>query len=909
MLPPLRHIFPQLSNGGRAAALNFLYSRGGLIVCGLFLLAGLGQVGDYGIGPDELPQRLIATANLDYIRGQGDGFEDLPHPHAYYGAAFELPLLLAERALGLADYYQVHRLRLFLTHLFFIVGGYFCYRLAYQLCNSRPIALLVLLLFLLHPRIYGHSFVNSKDLPFLTLFVIVLYLLERAFRKDTPGAFLLLGAAVGLLTNLRVMGMALFPVILALRGLDLGMAAGGAERKAILRTSGLFLLAGGLAFYAVTPYAWTDPIGYLAASLELTVNHPQVWPQLFQGEIRPSDAMPPHYGITWFGITTPPLLMLLGFVGMAAVAAQSVRRPGSVFGKGRRRFLLLLLAAALLPPLAAAILGPNQYSGWRHLYFIYGPLCLLAAVGLRWLAAVLGRWQPGRPWRVGVYALTAAGLGLLLLQITQLYPLQYVYFNFLVDRATPEYLRTQYEMDYWRLAYREGLGRLLERHPGETLVARMGARHRNILPPEERRRLLLATGGRSRADYELTHIIDPTQPDLAFNSLYGRRYNNAVLAVRPLDAALMPPAAVAAYREIYEQALAGEPIIRAGYNVYLKDKRLTFVQEDCVGERRDAWLGVKLFPQDLETLPPHLWRPGSYVTFHNHRVRLGDVCLAVIQLPDYAAGDVALLQRDLSNWGPVGAALWEEMYGLSEPGLRELIAEYRDSRPAAGAEGFDVFLDQGGGRNRLLYAKGECTQGEFETRVTLHIAPVELADLPARSRESDFENRDFQLPDYGVRTTGVECLAIVPLPDYPIAAIRTGQGRWWETDLRPQANPDRLRAAYRDLAGLEPAAWGVFDLYWQGNRLFYLKETCAAGDTAAGFFLHIIPADSGDLPAERRAAGFANRDFAFDQRGGPFDGKCLAMVALPDYPIAAIRTGQYVPGQGQLWAVELMGER
>ena len=905
MLTPLRHIFPQFA-GGRRAALNFLIVRSGLLVCGLFLLAGLGQVGDYGIGPDELPQRLIATANLDYVLGRGDSFDGLPHPQAYYGAAFELPLLLAERALGLADYYQVHRLRLFLTHLFFIVGGYFCYRLAYRLVGSRPIALLALLLFLLHPRIYGHSFVNTKDLPFLSMFVIVLYLLERAFRKDTPGAFILLGAAVGLLTNLRVMGMALFPVVLALRGLDLGMAAGGAERKGILRTTGLFLLAGGLAFYAVTPYAWTNPIGYLAASLELTVNHPLVWPQLFQGEIVPSDAMPPHYGITWFGITTPPLLMLLGLIGMAVVAAQSFRRPGSVFRNGRRRFLLLLLAALLLPPLAAAILGPNQYSGWRHLYFIYGPLCLLAAIGLGGLAALFGR---GRRWRVGVYALTAAGLGLLLLQITQLYPLQYVYFNFLVARNTPEYLRSQYEMDYWQLAYREGLAQLLARHPGETLTLRMGARYRNILPPEDRRRVLLATGGR-RADYELTYRLNPAQPDLAFNSLYGRRYNSAVLAVRPLDAALMTPAAAAAYREIYRQAIAGEPIIRAGYNVYREDKRLTFVQEDCVGERRDAWLGVKLFHPDPETLPAHLWRPGSYVTFHNHRVRLGDICLAVIQLPDYAAGDIALLQRDLSNWGPVGLPLWEELYSLSQPGLRELIAEYRGNRPAAaGTNAFAVFLDRADGRNRLLYAKGDCTQAEFETRVTLHIAPENQGDLPPHSRGSGFENRDFQLPDYGVRTTGGECLAIVPLPDYPIAAIRTGQGGWWEMNFRPQANPDRLRAAYRALAGREPAARGVFDLYRQGNRLLYFRETCAAGDTAAGFFLHIIPADVADLPAERRDAGFANRDFAFDQRGGHFDGKCLAIVSLPDYPIAAIRTGQYVPGQGQLWAVELMGER
>ena len=147
------------------------------------LLVGLVTAGDYGIGVDELPQRRIALANLNYLLGQGDSLAALPDVHPLYGVAFELPLLLAERGLGLEDYHQIHRLRLTLTHLFFIVGAFFCYRLAYRLFNNRLLALFGLLIFLLHPRIYGHSFVGYKDAPFLSMFVIALYLLERAFRR------------------------------------------------------------------------------------------------------------------------------------------------------------------------------------------------------------------------------------------------------------------------------------------------------------------------------------------------------------------------------------------------------------------------------------------------------------------------------------------------------------------------------------------------------------------------------------------------------------------------------------------------------------------------------------------------------------------------------------------------------
>ena len=903
MFPPLRQIAARFS-GRRRAALNFLIVHSGLLICALFLLAGLALAGDYGVNQDERRQREIATVNLNYILGQNPADNPVIKPSdRFYGVAFELPLLLAERLPGMSDYHYVHRLRLTLTHLFFIIAAFCCYRLAYHLGGNRLIALLALLLFLLHPRLYAHSYLNSKDLPFLSMFVIALYLLERAFRRDTVAAFALLGLAVGLLTNLRIAGIMLLPAALALRGLDLFHAADWPERKHILRTAGLFLLAAGLTFYAVTPHAWVNPVSYLTSSLALTVDHPDVGPVLFQGEWISAGRLPPHYLPTWFGITTPPPVMLLGLVGIAVALARGLARPGAAFRNNRRRFQLLLLAVFLLPPLAAALLGSNLFNGWRHFYFVYGPFCLLAALGGGWLLAALSRQR--RP-AAGLYGLVGLGLGLVLLQLAQLHPLQYSYFNFLVDRITPEHLRTQYRLDYWELAFRDGLEHLLERHPTEALVVGVEWKHTETLPPAARRRLRRAAAGR-RADYELTNDFAPSRPDLAFNSVYRRFYHNALVAVRPLDSARMTPAATAAYRELYRQALAAEPIIRGDYAVYLNGKRLTFIRENCPPDSRDAWLGVKIFPHDPENLPPGLRDGYSYATYGNQRVRLGDTCLAILQLPDYARGDLFLERRNIGNFGPVsGLPLWEELYSVSRPGLQELIAQGRRKQPQpAGPEAFDVFLDREGNRNRLLYAKLHCSQAEYETPVTLHLYPENLVDLPFYLWKDGLDNRDFLLSIYGGRPGG-ECIAVFPLPDYPIAAIHTGQGGRWAVNLYPPTEPDRLRATYAALSTSQPAARAAFALYLLDNRLIYLREICAAADMAAGFFLHIIPEDAADLPPERQAAGFANLDFAFDRRGGPFDGKCLAAVSLPNYSIKEIRTGQYIPGQGEVWAVELM---
>ena len=893
MFPLPLAISPQLSQR-IAAAWNFLAYRSGLIICVIFLLAGLALAGDYGVGPDESNQRSTAAANLNYILGRTERVDrNIYHYHdRVYGVAFELPLLLAERGLGLTDQYHIHRLRLTLTHLFFLLGAFCCYRLAYHLLGSRLLALLALLIFLLHPRIYAHSFFNSKDPVFLSMFSIALYLLERALRRDTLAAFALLGIGVGLLTNLRIMGIMLLPAVIAMRGLDWLPAGGRAERKRILWTGGLFIGTAGLTIYVLSPYAWANPVDYLTTNFNLAVNHPTFWPQLFQGRIYPADQVPPHYAAVWFGITTPPLILLLGFIGMAAVVATGIRRPGAVFRNSRLRFAGLLLAAFLLPPLAAALLGASQYDGWRHSYFIYAPFALLAAWGGGWLAAAFPR---RRRWRAGVYGLVGLGLGLTLLQMAQIHPWQQVYFNFLGERTTPGRLGTQYDLDYWQLAQREALAELPELHPGETLAVRIeAARHWETLPAAARRRMRVAKAGQ-RADYAVIEDFgERGRPDLAFNSRQIRLYDNAIAILRPLDAAYMTAAAKAAYGELYRQAVAGAPIIRADYNVYRKGQRLTFVKENCPQDAPEAWFGIRPFPPPLpaaaEAKPP-----GPEEFFSNHRVQLGDICLAVIQLPAAVEGDIVLTRRNLGDFEAEGLPVWAGFYSLSQPGLRELSAR----GTAAGPEGFAVFLDREEGRNRLLYAKGECSQAEYETLIFLHIYPENLADLPFYRWAEGKENRDFSLSRYGVRP-GRECLAAFPMPDYPAAALRTGQEDSWEVNLYPAPAPERLRAAYAALSGRRPAARSDFALYLQDNRLVYGRESCAAGDTAAGFFLHIVPEDAAVLPAERQAAGFDNWDFPFDRWGGHFDGQCLASVPLPGYPIAAIRTGQ-----AGIWAVDI----
>ena len=196
-------------------------------------IVGAAVLDDYGVSTDEDAQRLRAET---YWRHFADGAElRFAQPHnRFYGVAFDLPLLLAEKALGLDDRRHVYLLRHAASHLLFLAGALSCALLARRMTGSTVAALLALALFALQPRIYAHSFFNSKDVTALALFAVCLWLAHRAFRRGGADAFLLCGAGVAVLTNLRLSaGLTLAIAVAAARVLDLAprLRSGGAPPR------------------------------------------------------------------------------------------------------------------------------------------------------------------------------------------------------------------------------------------------------------------------------------------------------------------------------------------------------------------------------------------------------------------------------------------------------------------------------------------------------------------------------------------------------------------------------------------------------------------------------------------------------------------------------------------------------
>ena len=805
--------------GGRMAAGAIRSSAPAAIVLAAFALAGAVVLDDYGVAADADTQRLIGQAAVNYAL---PGAADLPadrmiadpvygpvlEPYdRHYGVAFEAPLILVERLLGLADSRAVFLSRHLLTHLFFLAGGFFCYLLVYRLFGDRWLASFALLLFLLHPRLYAHSFFNTKDLPFLAAFMIALYLLERAFRRDTAAAFALCGAGVGVLVDLRIMGIMLFAAVLGLRGLDLLQARGGAERRRVLAAAGAFVLAACGTVYALSPYLWRDPLAVVDRFAALARGYPSSVRVLFQGELVRWPSLPAHYLPTYAAVTTPPATLLLCLAGAAAALGSGVVRPRRAAGNTAQRFALLLVACLALPAAAVAALRANLYDGWRHMYFLYAPACLLAVYGLRALlaAARAASLRTGAPRRRGIRlrrglcALAAAALAGMAVDVVRLHPYQHGYFNALTDRRTPEYLRTQYRLLHWGTGDREGLEYLLARYPDATLYVdgvnrRRLWRDRLILPAEARRRIVIAGDAERSPQFFIARRLpeDPFVP-----VLHARRiYHNTVLAVTAVDLSLIDGAA-AAYRAAYPAAAT--PPVRSQFGFYLDGRTLTYVKEPCRPEDTVHPFLLRSFPAAVEDLPAIYrtdgWQPLDF-RFGRFGVRFDGRCVIRRPLPDYP---IRALEVGRPAPGVRNLRLLEAVIDLAPgqppvpPAIRywpahaAIVAGERGPPDARGA--FDLYFDAAGAE--LIYHKEPCAPEDLWGRFYLHVLPADPAELAAHERPSGFHNRSFFFADHGVLLPGGICVALVPLPAWErgLARVRASQsgggaGSRWSVDFR-----------------------------------------------------------------------------------------------------------------------------
>ena len=316
-----------------------------------------------------------------------------------------------------------------------------------------------------------------------------------------------------------------------------------------------------------------------------------------------------------------------------------------------------------------------------------------------------------------------------------------------------------------------------------------------------------------------------------------------------------------------ETATAGEPAARGPFDVYRDGRTLTWVREDCTADDTEDRFFVHVYAANGGHEAINFW-------FRARGVRYGGVCMATVELPDYEVRSVRTGQYDETGH------LWETEFALDEAWLARF-ASFAAREPALRGP-FDVYRD---GRT-LTWVREDCEAADTEDRFFVHVHDAEGAR----------EGLDFWFRERGERY-GDRCMAAVALPDYPVRSVRTGQydaaGHLWDEEFALDAGA--WLARFEAVSAREPAQRGPFDVHRDGRTLTYVREDCAAADVEDRFFVHAYAEDGG---------GREVINFWFRERGLRHGDRCMASVALPDYAVARVVTGQY-DASGHLWEAEL----
>ena len=774
--------------------------------CALGILAaalalGFAAAGDYGVATDEPAQQKLGELTVELLLGEDTRLLS-DEVHRNYGAVFQVGLIAFQHFLGLTDTRHVYLSRYLLSHAFFLVGAFACYLLAHRLFKSRALAIFAMLLLLCHPRMYGHSFFNSKDMPFLSMFLIALLMAHGALRQaggrrsgaGDVGAFAGLGAWLGLAGTIRPMAFLLVALVALARCADF-LCADWRDRVRMLLCSGALGLASVAAFVAGLPYLWGDPPARFAEWLGLLSDHPKVVRTVLLGEHFDSDQRPLAYVPVWFAVTTPLFATLLALLGGVALCARLAARPRQTLADPSMRFAVLL-AACVLTTVAVVTLGVgNIYNGWRHLYFLYGPMCLGAAGGLAWLCR-----NSGRRLAALAGAVAALGLASVVAWVARLHPHEHVYFNFLVDRKTPERLRTQFQLDYWDVQHKEALEFLVDAYQRKITVDRFLWQHAALLRPEQRRRV--AT--RQFAEFfDMDHYFREDEDSYVPPFHVRKVYSNTLYALARVEVDLDENSR---YSADYREALSTPPAAVGPFNVHWHRNAITYLREDCEPAHGDVFNGDPQLERrfllhvfgDNKNAPrasEPFWRYWHNEDFQFHHrgvvLRAGDsrICMARVGLQQYEVDAIRTGQLDAQ-----GNLLWHREIGRAAPAvLRRTLDRVRDAAPAA-VGGFDVHLHDGA----LVYVKEECAAADRARRFFLHVVPFDLAAMPASMARRGFVNRDFAFATHGAVLDGV-CVARARLPPFRVRAIGTGQfeadgGGTWRVDIvLPGASDQPLR--------------------------------------------------------------------------------------------------------------------
>ncbi len=439
-----------------------------VMVIALFIamtLMGLLVTPDYGMPWDELLEIRTLGSNLREYIGLVKGKKEEP-TRSSTGIEFPDYLENVDMDHGQSVYYPLApalfakyetggpRTLMLIWHaytfLIFMAGVIALYFICKFLTGDWKYGVLGSLFLYLSPRFFAEGHYNSKDVVAMSLGIICIALGIKMIESKRFIFAVLFALTAAIATNMRMNAVFLFGLLGILFLIHLSVRKQWTKRNFTVGLTAILSFLG--ISYLITPAAWRAPLEFVGYVFARSSNF-EAWggSVFFHGTVhRP---VPWYYIPVMIAVTTPILILILIIAGHATSIQQLIKDIRErVFSK-TTPYYILCVVYILTFLLFTMIRLPILYNSWRHLFFLYGPMLILAVGAIH---SIMNRLKS----KAKVVAAGAIGIQLLacLLIIVMSHPLQYVYFNPLAGSDPAR----NYEYDYWNVSQVKLLMKLID---------------------------------------------------------------------------------------------------------------------------------------------------------------------------------------------------------------------------------------------------------------------------------------------------------------------------------------------------------------------------------------------------------------------------------------------------------------
>lgn len=423
-----------------------------LFLIAFFIIGSLTSL-NTGISHDEFHEEENWKFNISltkdfsdkiFLKKEGD-FKAQSYTDRYYGIGFQLisqPIQsflkdIVKKKQNIDNLGAKLIAKHFVVFMFFFISGLSFYLILKKIIDNKNFCYFSTLIYFLYPYLLGQSFFNSKDIPFMSVWILCSYLSFNIFdklekkRTVKSSKIILFGMLTAYLLSIRITGILIFfqyfvtfLIFILSEKNNLSLFFKNNYKKLIQFTFSLLLFV-----YILNPIYWSNPLEISNAIKSMSYYYHDVCTHTLGKCMRAKD-LPATYIPIWMSVKLP-LIILLGLLLIPVTEKKifSNQRNKIVFGS--------ILITALFIPLLLITRNTNLYDEIRHLIFLIPLYFIIGTISFYMFSKKL------------FYFFGAITISIFIYENIVIHPYQYVWFN-LPSRYID--LTEKFELDYQGLS-------------------------------------------------------------------------------------------------------------------------------------------------------------------------------------------------------------------------------------------------------------------------------------------------------------------------------------------------------------------------------------------------------------------------------------------------------------------------